>query len=184
MTWFTETPWPLIVILGFAACLCLALWTSQKREVWLVAVLVLVAAAVAVFFVEKSIVTEAERVEQDVYDLTGAFQRKDRERLLSFFSLQAPDLRTKALEALNLVDLPDGIDIKDVSVRMSNENTRAVSHFRANGTVSVKGLGSQHSPSRWEVTWQKEGNDWKIIEVIRLHPVKDEKMQIFERASN
>ncbi len=181
MTWFTDTPWPLIVILGIAACVCLALWTSQKRAVWLVGVVILVGVAVGVFVVEKSIISEAERVEQNVYDLTGAFQRKDRERVLSFFSLQAPDLRATAVEALNLVDLPDGIDVKDVSVRMSNENTRAVSHFRANGTVSVKGLGARHSASRWEVTWQKEASDWKIVEVIRLDPIKDEKMQIMER---
>jgi ketosteroid isomerase-like protein len=183
MTWFTETPWPLIVILGIAACACLAVWTSQKRGIWLIAVAILAADAVAVFVIEKSVVTEAERVEQQVFDLTGAFQRKDRDRVLSFFSLQAPELRKMANDALDLVDFPNGIDVKDVSVRMSNENTRAVSHFRANGTVSVKGF-AQYSASRWEVTWQKEGNDWKIVEVIRLDPVKDEKMQILERRPN
>jgi hypothetical protein len=65
---------------------------------------------------------------------------------------------------------------------MSNENSRAVSLFRANGVVAVKGLGAQQQmASRWQVTWQKEGNDWKIVEVVRLHPYKDESMQILEQ---
>jgi hypothetical protein len=184
MTWFTETPWPPIFILGIVACILLAVWSSQKRGIWLIGALIALIAAAAVFFVERAVVTEAERVEKNVFDLTSAFQRKDRDRTLSFFSAQAPDLRDMATYALNLVELPDGIDVKDVSVRLTNENTRAVSLFRANGTVTVHGIGSQHSASRWEVTWQKEGSDWKIIEVVRLHPYKDEKLQIFDRRAN
>ena len=76
--------------------------SSQKQGSWLVGAVILCMAAVAVFFVEKAIFTEAERVEQNVLDLTAAFQRKDRERTLSFFSLQAPDLRDMAVYALNL----------------------------------------------------------------------------------
>jgi hypothetical protein len=184
MTWFTETPWPPIFILGIAAALLLAIWSSQKQGSWLIGAVILCMAAVAVFFVERAIFTEAERVEQNILDLTAAFQRKDRERTLSFFSMQAPDLRDMAVYALNLVDFPKGIDIKDVSVRLTNENTRAIAHFRANGTVSVRGFATQHAASRWQVTWQKEGNDWKIIDVVRLDPIKDEKMPILEHRAN
>ena len=184
MTWFTETPWPPIFILGIVAAVLLAVWTSQKQGVWLIGAVVACLAAPVVYLIEKAIVTEGERVEQNVLDLTAAFQRKDRERVLSFFSAQAPDLRDMAVYALNLVDLPKGIDVKDLSVRLSNENSRAISHFRANGTVAVPGVGERHSPSRWEVTWQKEGTEWKIIEVVRLHPYKDETMKVFDPRSN
>ena len=88
-------------------------------------------------------------------------------------------MRTQVGQALDWVEFPNGIDIKDMQVRTSNENTRAVSHFRANGTVSFRGMGAQHAASRWAVTWQKEGADWKIIEVHRLHPLKDEKLLMF-----
>src|SRR4051812_36960409 len=136
MTWFTETPWPPMIILAIIAIACLAAWTSQKRAAWLLAGLLTVVAAVAVFVIEQSIVTEAERVEQSVHALAAAFQRKDRDATLSFFSVQAPELQTQVGQALDWVDLPSGIDIKDMKVRTSNENTRATSHFRANGTVS------------------------------------------------
>jgi hypothetical protein len=180
MTWFTETPWPPIFLLGIAACVLLAVWSSQKRAVWLIAALAAVVSAVAVYFIESSIITEAERVEKNVYELKTAFERKDKTRTLSFFSLQAPEPRERVEQALEWVDLPDGVDIKDMSVRMSNENTRAVARFRANGTVSFRGMLPQHAASRWELTWQKEGNDWKIIDVVRLNPINDEPMGIFE----
>ena len=184
MTWFTENPWPPIFILAIAAVACVAMWASQKRGFWLVAGLLAVVAAVTVFLFERSVVTEAERVEQSVHALAAAFQRKDHDTTLSFFSLQAPELRTQAEQALSWVDMPNGIDIKDTQVRTSNENTRAISHFRANGEVSFRGLGTSHAASRWEVTWQKEGAQWKIIEVQRLNPYKDEKMDFFDQRGN
>jgi ketosteroid isomerase-like protein len=182
MTWLTENPWPPIFILGIAACVMVAVWTSQKRGAWLVGALTAVIAAAAVFFVEKAVITEGERVEQHVRDLVEAFVRGDRDRVVSFFSARAPELNALAVRGLDLVEFPSGIDVKDMSVRVSNENTRAISLFRANGVVSVKGLGAQQQmASRWQVTWQKEGNDWKIVEVVRLHPYKDESMQILEQ---
>jgi ketosteroid isomerase-like protein len=184
MTWITENPWPLMIILAIAAIAFLAAWTSQKRRVWLAAGILSFAAVIAVYLFSKSIVTEAERVAQAVHDLAAAFQRKDKAGTLSFFSIQAPELRTQVEQGLNWVEMPDGIDIKDVHVSTSNENTRAVSHFRANGTASVRGMGSHHIASRWAVTWQKEGADWKIIEVQRLHPLKDEKMDMFDQRGN
>ena len=173
-----------MLILVIAAVACLAAWVSQKRGFWLVAGLLSLLAAGAVYFVERSIVTEAERVEQNVRALAAAFQLKDRDATLAFFSLQATGLRVQVAQALDSVDLPNGIDIKDMRVRMSNENTRALSHFRANGTVSFRGMGSSHAASRWEVTWQKEAGQWKIIEVQRLNPYKDEKMDFFDQRGN
>src|SRR5438067_2019611 len=114
MTWFTENPWPLMIILAIAAIACLAAWASQKRGLWLVAGMLAVVGMGAVYLIERSVVTEAERVGQNVHALAAAFQRKDRDGTLSFFSLQAPELRVQVEQALDWVDLPNGIDIKDM----------------------------------------------------------------------
>jgi len=180
MSWFTENPWPPIILLIIAAAGMLAVWSSQKRAIWLAGAATAIAAAGAVFLVARAIVTEAERVEKKVHEVAEAFERKDKDGTLAFFSVQRPELRALVDQALEWVDLPNGVDIKDMSVRLSNENTRAITRFRANGTVSYKKLGSHHAPSRWEVTWQKEAGDWKIIAVDRLDPIKDEKRQIFD----
>ncbi len=184
MTWFTDDPWPLIFILGFVACVLLAMWASEKHGGWLAGALLAIVAAVAVFFVEKSIVTERERVAQKVIDLKSAFVAKDRDGVLSYFSLGEPELRDQAVRGLNMVEFPNGLDIKDMDVRLSNEDTLAVTRFRAIGTASVLGLGSQHSATRWDVTWRKEGKDWKIIQVERLNLLKDEKVGIFDARAN
>jgi hypothetical protein len=184
MAWFTDNPWPLVVLLGIAAGAMVAVWSSQKRGIWLMGALACVLAGAAVFVVERSIITERERVEKSILDLTAAFVREDRETVLGYFSVQAPDLRAIAQQGMEMVDFPNGIDIKDMSVHVSNENSRAISRFRANGlaSISLAGLSGQHQfASRWEVTWQKEGNDWKIIDVVRLHPLKEERMRILDQ---
>jgi ketosteroid isomerase-like protein len=159
-------------------------WSSQKRGLWLSAALVALIAAIGVYLAEKSIVTEAERVEGEVQGLVSAFERKDHDALAAFFSVRAPDLRAQAEQALTWVDIPNGLDIKDMRVRTSNEDTRAISHFRANGTVSFRGMATTHVASRWEFTWQKEQGRWKVIDVQRLNPYKEEKMELFDPRPN
>lgn len=184
MSWFTENPWPPIVILGLIAAGCLAVWSSQKSGKWLVGALAAAAGAVVVYLVAQSVVTEGERVAQQIHALAEAFTKKDHDRTLSFFSPQALEWRAQCETAMNWVEFPNGIDIKDVGVEVSNENSRAVSRFRANGTVSLKGTATMHAASRWEVTWQKEAGQWKIIDVQRLNPYKDEKMGPFDARQN
>ncbi|HTI51578.1 MAG TPA: hypothetical protein VL475_11525 [Planctomycetaceae bacterium] len=181
--WFTENPWPPIVILGIVAVALGAAWLSQKRGIWLVGAVLALIGCVVVFQVERTIVTEGERVEANVHALVNAFQKKDHPATLAFFSRQAPQWRTTAEQALNDVVVEDDLDVKDMSVRIFSEGSQAVSQFRANGTVEYKGFRAYH-PSRWELRWQKEGTDWKIVDVIRLSPFKDERLGIFEARSN
>lgn len=182
ISWFTESPWPLVVILGIAACVMLAIWSGQKRGAWLVGSLAAILAAVTVVFVERSIVTEAERVEQRVLDFTRAFQQHDHDRTLSCISMQAPKLRQLAELALEQVTVQNDLSIKDMHVRLTNENSRAVSRFRANGTIVFGGTNYGPQPSLLEVTWQKEQNEWKATEVRRFNPIREnEEMGVMEQ---
>lgn len=180
--WFTENPWPPVIILALIACGMVAAWSSQKRAAWLAGAVVLLIGCVGIFVLEEAIVTEGERVEANVRDLAWSFQKKDRDKVLGFFSPQAADLRGVIKEALDSVDVKDDLDIKDMEVRVYGGGAQALSHFRANATVSWKGLNVGHQPSRWELTWQKEGDDWKILDVQRLNPIKNEKMRVFEQS--
>jgi hypothetical protein len=183
--WFTETPWPPIFILLVVCCFLVAAWQGSKRAVYLIWVGVLLAACAGVYFYEQATVTESERVEQNVHDLVHAFQRKDKQTTLNFFSPQADQFRSTVEKAIELVDVRDDVDVKDVNILMMSENTQAVSQFRANATVSVRGLVDYtHQPSRWELTWQKEAGEWKIVAVQRLNPVTGEKMGIWQQSSH
>ena len=90
---------------------------------------------------------------------------------------EAGNIRSTIAELLSAVTrIPD---IKDVQVTLLADETRASTRFRANGTVSFEKTNAGHQPSRWELKWQREGSDWKIIEVHRLHPLKDEELGMF-----
>ena len=179
--WFTETAWPPVMICLVGVVLLLAAWTKRQRFVYLAGIVGLACVVGGLFFVEAHIVTDAERVEADIIDWTAEFQREDIDGTLSYISPQAAAIRTLALAAMEIVDVHDDLRITDLSVTLTNEGTRAVSRFRANATVDVKGYGNQgRRPSYWEVTWQKQADQWKVIRVVRLNVVTGEQIGILQ----
>jgi hypothetical protein len=181
--WFTETPWPPIIALAALAIAFAGAFISTQRAKFVAPILLLAALAIIVYVVEQQIVTERERVEQSIYDVAAAFQRQDVEGTLTYFSAQALLLRLQAAGAVAGVQVQDDLRITDVSIEMKNSDSRARSHLRANGTFAVIGYGDVgHQPTRWNVDWQKEGGQWRIIYVERLDPITGEVMGIFEEA--
>lgn len=178
--WFTETPWPPIIILAVLAIGFAAAFLSTQRARHVPPILLLGALAVIVYVVEQQVVTERERVEQSIHDVAAAFQRRDVDGTLRHFSEQAILLRGIAMTALAAVEVQDDLRITDVSIEMKNADSRAKAHFRANGSFAVIGYGDVgHQPTRWNVDWQKEGGQWRIITVERLDPITGESMDIF-----
>ena len=191
--WFTETPWPPVIIFSVFGALLFILWSTRQRGVYLLGILFLALAAGIVVFVERAIVTEAERVEAALYELTATVQRESKSKpkdaallkTLAFISTKAPglrrsrSLRDEVSRAIGRVEIEDDVRITDVQVVMKAENSRAVTHFRANGTVSFRRVGTHgHWTSRWRLTWQREAGEWKVIKVERLHPFSGEKMKV------
>lgn len=139
--------------------------------------MLMVVATGMTYHVEQSIVTDAEVVAQSVTDAARAFEQRDVPRTLSFF---AQPLHPIVETAFALVSSIDSLRITDVSVRMLAQNSRARSHFRANGTVTVENHGNiGHQPSRWELTWQKQAGQWKIIKIGRLNPITGEQISLW-----
>ncbi len=177
--WFTENPWPPALICGVLAAVALTVWFQRQQSKWLLMAAGAILAAVAVWYIEKQIITEREQVELQVIDLVKSFEAGDEERVLNHFSPQAVLWRGQVLVALKLVKVKN-LDVKDMSVQLVSKDTEAISHFRANGTVMMAGMEGGHQPSRWKLTWRKEKGDWKIIDVIRLNPLKDEPMGVLD----
>jgi hypothetical protein len=181
--WFTETPWPPIIGLAALATAFAAALISTQRTKFIAPILLLAAVAIIVYVVEQQVVTERERVEQSIHDVAAAFQKQDVDATLEHFSEQALLLRAAALWALTTVQVQDDLRITDVSIEMKNADSRARSHFRANGTFAVVGYGDVgHQPTRWNVDWQKEGGEWRIIYAERLDPITGEVMAIDEES--
>jgi len=189
--WFTEDAWSPIILCVIAAVVLLIAWSTTQRARLLLGVPLLLLACVVIYFVEQSIVTDLEQVEDDLHSLLhtfvdesqevrpGAGQAPDSLRSLDFFSAQNTTDRARVAAAVNLVVVDPAIRITDVQTRLTNENTRAVTHFRANGNVSLSGAGGGgHFSSRWELTWQKEGDRWAVTRTKMLNVMSGEEQRI------
>ena len=199
--WFTETPWPPIFILAIGAAVLAAVFAATQRSMYLAGIVVLGIIAGGVYFVEQRIVTEAERVEAAIYGVTDAFQQRDVSKTVSYFSQNATipqdavppffqafarnlTLPVIVERAVSNVQVQDDLRITDISVETSNNDSRAKSHFRANGSFFVAGVGDVgRQPTRWEFRWQKEANEWRVVNVQRLDPITGEPIGIYDRTS-
>jgi hypothetical protein len=173
--WFTETPWPPFIILSIISAGFFALWYAQRRPRQLQASIAFLALGGLVIIVEQLIVTESERVEANVYALVRAFEAQDGDRCAGFFSAEDPTDRDLVRNAAHSVHVDGSVRVTDLSVQMSSAESRAISTFRASATVTYQRMEG-HGYTRWELTWQKEANEWKIVRVRRLKFVGEGEM--------
>lgn len=137
------------------------------------------AAGVLVF--ERARVTPAERIQQHLLDMAQAFEDREQEQVLDYLSLQAEHLRNQVRLGFALVEKVENLRITDTSVTMLAAGSRARLHFRANGTITARGYGDiGHRPTRWQMTWQQEGGQWKVIDIQRLNPMTGEPIGLLD----
>lgn len=170
---FTENPWPPVIVCAIVAAILIASWLQNARKHYLIGVAGCALVSVAIVVFERLYVTDGERIAAQIVELVDAFSQNDEERMLSHFSESATVWRRNASWAMATVDVLSELHITDLDVEFFAARSRAHSHFRANGTVSVFGVES-HQPTRWNLTWQDEDGTWKIIDVQRLHPISGE----------
>jgi hypothetical protein len=187
--WFTETPWPPIIVCVVLGTLSGIAWHSQRRPLYLWGIPLCLVLSGAVYGLEKIIITERERVEIELHHLVDAFVEecetpKDvwqrmgmaagiglESKTLSYISPKAENVRRSAVGALMFVSRIDYLRITDVSTEMKASDSRALTHFRANAGVVVPNIYEGHHASRWELTWQREAGEWKVIRAQRLDPI-------------
>ncbi len=181
--WFTETAWPPIIILCVIGVLLFLGWMSQRRLGYLAGVFACLGLCGVVWFVEQQIITERELVEQRLRDFTTTVQRESLQRgvanlllggpepeTFTFISASAKDVRELVRQALDMVDIQDDVRISDVRTTLTNNQSRAVTQFRATASVSVAAYGNVgRQPTRWELIWQRENGVWKVVQATRLN---------------
>jgi hypothetical protein len=175
--WFTETPWPPFCICSVVAAVFFAQWYVHRRPRQLQLSVAFLALGGLVILVERLIVTESERVENNVYALARAFESGDGERCAEFFSAHDQKERDLVRGVAGSVHVVGSIRITDLSVQMSSAESQATSTFRASATVSFNGR-QEHGYTRWALTWEREANEWKIAHIRRLHFVGDGEIEL------
>ena len=177
MNWITENAWPLIVVCLTLGVMSGIMFDARGR----MAAIGFFLAAGLFWWLESSVVTESEILERDLQSMLDGFIRQDEALIHSQISEKAPNLRTIASQALDMVTLDSGFHLKDINITISDDSSKATAHLRANGRASLKrNAYDQTVATRWETTWEKEGGTWKLVSAKRLDVVSGKEMGMLD----
>lgn len=178
--WFTETPWPPIIICGVLAALLWGAWLNNARPRYLIIIGLLALVAVGLWFLEEALVSPKEQMEQTHFDLVAAFEDERVDDVINYISQNERDKYGPMIKlGAELVEVPGKLSVPTPSIEFQSQQTRAVSQMHVNGKILVR--GNPHDVvSLWELTWQLEAGEWKIIDIRRLNPVNKTDMGLLE----
>jgi len=173
-----DNPWPVLIVL-----LCVAIgfglqWYGSKKNSALAVMLLSLGLGIGCYAWSQSVETPTKVITARLHEMTAAFQNQDVAKTKSYFSQQAA-LPVELDTVISMVRVHGEIRLSDISVILKQQNSLATCHFRANGTFSpATGGAQQYLPTRWELDWQREGNEWKIIAVRRLHMMNGKEVNV------
>jgi hypothetical protein len=166
-----DNPWPVVIVLMCAASGFGWHWSQSRRAVSAAIGLVLLGIAIGIYAWSQFAETPSKEVIKNLHGLVAAFEDQNVPKVMSYFSKQA-DLPAAMEEVIPHTKVNGHLRITDVSVQFRQQGSLAILHFRANGSLTYRGFAKvEHFPTRWELDWQREANEWKIVEVRRLHPM-------------
>jgi hypothetical protein len=162
-----------------AAIVCFGLWNKDGRQLYFNLAVAFLAMTGGIYAVERAIVTEGERLQNDVVDLCQQFRRQD-PNILEHFSNTAPELKKLCESAMETVKVHDDLRLSAFETTFTGNQSQAKVHFRANATISTSDASAYH-PFRCVLTYRREAGQWKIIQVERLDPINGSPMGTMER---
>lgn len=181
--WFTENPWPPIVIAAGMALVFLVLWNSNRRGLHLLLAVVCGLLGAGFYFVERAIVTDGERLQLIVVQLCEDFRDK-KPNVSDRVSDSRPDIKLMFEAARAMVTIQSDLRLSDFQTTLSDGNSQGTVHFRANATINVVGYGDVgYQPARFILTFQREKEDWKIIKIKRLNPINGKELGLLEQVA-
>ncbi|MEJ7594565.1 MAG: hypothetical protein WKF77_23770 [Planctomycetaceae bacterium] len=177
MSWLTENPWPLLLLLAGTGVVALISGATKGRSVSVVCLL----AAAGLYLIESAVVTPGEEVEAQLQTMLDAFRDRNQNAINDCIAEDSPRLRETAAEGIEMVTLTKDFHIKDLEVTVRVDGQTADAHLRANGTLKVNhGDMISRVFTRWQTVWKHVGSEWKLVEVTRLDPVNGQEMGILD----
>ncbi len=177
MSYLTDNPWPLIIVLLGAAAVALFVVPGRGKSV----ALLCAAAAALVWFVEGAIVSDTEKIEAQAQAMLNDFKNRDLDAIASKISTDSPELVDIAEQGLELVDLQPDFEVRSVEVQALSNGTATV-RIRANGSGMLRSGGfAQYAPTYWATEWKHQNGQWLLSAVSRLDVVTGEVKGTFDR---
>ncbi len=176
MDYISDNPWPFI--LGLVAVAVIAFMAGAKNTGPIAIGCLLL--SVGLYALSGILVSPREEVQAELNQMLNHFKARDVDAIGQQISDDKQKLKDIAQKGLELVDVSPGFRIRDLKVEFQDDKTATV-HVRANGSVALRkqGGGSQHIATYWRTAWKKEGGEWKMTSVTRLHPTSGEEMGYF-----
>lgn len=176
MTYLTDNPWPLILVLAAVAVVCFLSGSAKARGIAGVCLLL----CVGVFFLERFLISPREEVEDTVELLLQEFKDADIEGIASLLSANSKGLKDTTAQGLELVKVEDSFHLGSLNVTLNDDEQSAIAMVRANGNLKLlkHGGGVRHVATYWKMTWIREQNDWLLDKVVRLDPVNGQEIGI------
>lgn len=170
MSWITEHPTGVYIILVFLAGFSLLIFFTTRRLVHLAGLLVAVLLIGLVMLVDYLVVTDRERVEMNTELLAKAAQEGDLVTLDRLFSerFEMDGNGKAALLARAKSCLTPGqlrtIQVWSLQVPRSDNPNRLECHCNASASGNFGQYGSVDPPylGTLQIVYEKEGTDWRI----------------------
>ena len=176
MSYITDNPWPLIILLSGAAIVCFMAIPGKGRSFGLGCLL----AAVGIYIIEDQIVSPSERVEMEIHSMLDAFKANDIDAIDMQISDQSPELVNVASQGLDLIEFGEAFHVKSVEVEFPDDS-HAVAKVRANGWITSRNSNmTQRVAEYWETSWQHEAGVWQMTDATRLNPITGERIGYFD----
>lgn len=189
LTIFAESPWPGMIIFMITGITFYLFWDQSGKNSYLGGVVLSLLGIAAAFTYDSLHITLSEEIEITVSMLAHDCESNDIEKTVNHIDPNAGDIQQIVRTGMSLVKVQPRLRITDVHVTLlrspgGGEPTRGISHFRANGTVTLQGTISTHIASRWKLTWEKAAGSWKIIKLDRLDPISGDVIATLDHKLN
>lgn len=124
-----------------------------------------------IWLADRLVVTESEQLRQNVSQLANNFRLKS-PATFDAISPNAGGLQAMAKSAMAMVTVGDDLSVTDLSAHRGKNGNDWIVHCRVNATYTIEGYGNVgRRPGRFELTYSRVANDWKVTAVQRLDPI-------------
>ena len=175
-----ETPVPLAIAGACVAVLGLALMQNGRGRPGLATLIVGLLLVPAAWALDASAVTDGEAVEAAARKLVDDFVAGRAAAVDAAISPGESALKALAAVAIAAVTVEDE-RVTDVSHAV--EGDAATVRLRVNADFAVRSMAGAagRRPTRWELTYAREGEDWKLTDAADLDPITGKRLDRHKR---
>ncbi|HWC88095.1 MAG TPA: hypothetical protein VG433_00510 [Pirellulales bacterium] len=174
MTWFTENPWPFLLVGLLVEVVLVVILISTGRGALLSAIAGVAVLNIVLLVTERIVVTDREQVAATLDELAGALTTGDAPTVLAFIAPSATELRARAEHGLQQVKINEARVLPGLQVTLSERADPPSATAAFNARFSFKLLRGAAAPyeiglRHFFVNLEKRDGRWLLTAVEDSH---------------